>query len=211
VPSWEEIEQQVRAGLDHVDSIRERALVESRDIIRQCATAIKHVHRGEFAKARALLDSTGEQVRALREHASGCPFVYAAGFFQDAQKEYAEGELTFALVQGLPVIPPDALGMDVAPYINGLTEAVGELRRHVLDLIRTGHAERGEPVLEAMDEVYYLCVSFDYPDAVSQGLRRRVDSMRGIIERTRGDLTNALRQDKLERAMASLEQKVLGS
>lgn len=208
VASLQEIEAQVRSGLDEIDRIRERALAESRAIIRSSATAIKHVHRSEFGEARALLDQTGEQVRALIEHAGECAHVYGAGFLQDAQKEYAEGELTFALIQGLELSAPADLGVDAAPFINGLTEAVGELRRHVLDLIRLGEAQRAEELLAAMDDMYYLCVTFDYPDAVSQGLRRRVDSMRGIIERTRGDLTNALRQTTLEAAMANLEGKL---
>jgi translin len=59
-----------------------------------------------------------------------------------------------------------------------------------------------------MDSIYNLLMTFDFPDAITYGLRRRVDSLRGVLERTRGDLTNSLRQQRLQLALKELEQRL---
>ena len=205
MPSLDDLAELIRHVLDDIDTAREHALPASREIIRLSATAIKHVHRAEWAEARELLGQTGAAVRELRQKVDGQPAISSAGFVQDAQKEYAEAVLTYAFVRGEELPHPDDIGVEPAPYLNGIAEALGELRRYCLDSIRVGRLEEAERVLAAMDSIYYTLVTFDYPDAVSQGLRRRVDADRGILERTRGDLTNALRQSKLESAMARLE------
>jgi translin len=130
--------------------------------------------------------------------------VYHAGFVHDAQKEYVEGRVTLALVAGRPLPDPDDLGVSYAAYLNGLGEAVGELRRYLLDAIRRGEEQRCEELLSDMDDIYSLLVTLDFPDALTGGLRRTTDSVRGILERTRGDLTMSMRQRELEKKLAAL-------
>ena len=98
--------------------------------------------------------------------------------------------------------------MEYPAYLNGLGEAVGELRRHVLDIIRRGQIERGEEILSAMDDIYAVLVTMDFPDAITGGLRRTTDVVRGVLERTRGDLTMAILQDKLQEALRAFEERV---
>ena len=117
------------------------------------------------------------------------------------QKELPEAALTLALVKGDPVPGPAELGVEAPAFLNGMGEAVGELRRHILDVIRGGDLARGEAILREMDDIYSALVTFDYPDALTGGLRRTTDSVRGILEKTRGDLTTSLRQDQLREAM----------
>ncbi len=206
--SLEELADRIRQALDEVDAAREHALPASREIVRLSATAIKHVHRGEWAEAEQMLNRTGAAVRELRDKVETQPAIRSAGFVQDAQKEYAEAVITDACVRGQEFPDLDEVGVEPAAYLNGIAEAIGELRRYVLDCIRLEKLDQAERILEQMDTMYYVLLTFDYPDAVSQGLRRRVDADRGIIERTRGDLTNALRQSKLEAAMAKLEDQI---
>lgn len=200
--------ERARAELAAKNSAREEALALSREAIRLSANSVRAIHRHEFdgarelqARARELLDRVGS---ALQQH----PDIYWAGFAQDAQKEYAEACATLALVQGGALPGPDDLSVGVAAYLNGLGEAVGELRRHLLDFLRRGEVERCEPLLEAMDEIYGLLVTIDYPDAMTGGLRRTTDSVRGILEKTRGDLTVAMRQEQLERRLAAFQQRL---
>lgn len=173
---------------------REQALAASRAIIRMSANAIRAVHRGEFAEAARLLDDAravrDDAVAALEGHAD----IYHAGFLHDAQKEFAEACTTLALLSGGEIPAPEALGVEYAAYLNGIAEAVGEIRRMVLDRLRAGHHEGCEGLLEAMDDIYAVLVTIDYPDAMTGGLRRTTDQARGILERTRGDLTMAIVQ-----------------
>jgi translin len=134
--------------------------------------------------------------------------LFWAGYVQDAQKELVEACCTFALVHGAPLPDPIELGVAPAPFLNGLAEAVGELRRYLLDLLRRGDADGCERLLQAMDDIYSLLVTIDYPDALTGGLRRTTDSTRGILEKTRGDLTLALRQDALVQALRAVERSV---
>ena len=203
----EVIAQEARAALSETFSAREKALRLSREAIQNSANTIRAVHRGQLEQARGLLESARaaleEADRALAGHAS----VYYAGFLEDAQKEFAEANATLAFVAGLPLPGSVELGVGFAPYLNGLAEAVGELRRYVLDALRRDEVARCEEILETMDEVYTVLVTMDFPDAITRGLRRNTDMVRGVLERTRGDLTAAVRQRSLEQRLAEAERR----
>lgn len=196
-----EISAAALSRLEAKNAARERALSVSRSAVRECANAIRAIHRGEFETASARLDGVASQLQELKQTLGEYPDIYWAGYLQDAHKEYAEGRITLALVGHSPAPNFGELGVDVAPYLNGLGEAVGELRRRALDIIRHGEAEEAEYLLQAMEDVYNILVTVDYPDALTAGLRRTTDNVRGILERTRGDLTVALRQQRLEAAL----------
>ena len=179
---------------DAKTSARERALPAARRSIRASANAIRAVHRGEFETAGSLI---AESRAALDEGMGGVtdhPDVRFAGYLLDAEKEYAEANLTRALVAREELPLPDVLGVGDAPYLNGLAEAIGEGRRHILDLLRTGDVARAETTLDAMEDMYGVLVTMDYPDAITMNLRRSTDVARSLIEKTRGDLTIAFVQ-----------------
>ena len=82
------------------------------------------------------------------------------------------------------------------------------MRRAALDAIRHGDASRADELFGIMDESLSVLGTIDFPEGVTGGLRRRTDQLRGIVERTRGDVTHALRQTALEDRMASLESRL---
>jgi translin len=182
---------------------REEGLAGCRTLIRLAATAIRAVHRGEFERAAALLEEARAVHDALRFELAEYPAVYHAGFLHDAQKEYVEACVTFRLLSDAVLPGPGELGVEDPAYLNGLAEAVGELRRWLLDGLRQGRSDGAEAVLSAMDDIYTLLITVDFPDALTGNLRRATDSVRGILERTRGDLTMALVQ---ERAATRMER-----
>lgn len=179
------------------NAARERALAASRTLIRISANSIRAVHRGEFAKAREMLEEArrvrDDAVAALQGHGD----IYYAGFLHDAQKEYAEARTTLALLSGGSIPSPEDLGVEYPAYLNGIAEAVGEMRRMVMDRLRAGQYEGCEEVLQAMDDIYSVLVTIDFPDAMTGGLRRTTDQTRGILEKTRGDLTMAMVQRRV--------------
>ncbi|HEY7851054.1 MAG TPA: hypothetical protein VIC27_13365 [Ktedonobacterales bacterium] len=189
---------------------RERALPKSRAAIRLCANAIRAAHRGEFDQSTRLLTEAGGLLRDmaldLREHQD----IFYAGFVADAQKEYTEAALTSALMQRQPPPTPETLGVEWAPYLNGLGEAVGELRRYILDRMRQGRLAGCEELLADMDEIYSQLITMDYPDAITGNLRRTTDAVRGILEKTRGDLTLAVSQERLNDAMTRVHESLRG-
>lgn len=191
----------IRAGLDAKNAARDKALVTSRESIRFSANTIRSIHRGEFEEAENLLKEARIRVEATAEELTDYLDIYYAGYVQDAQKEYTEASTVNSIIRDLPIPTPQELGVESAPYLNGLAEAVSECRRDVLDLLRAGNMQRAEEVMRMMDEVFYMLYSFDYPDAITGGLRRTMDQTRAVLERTRGDLTVTLRQQELERAL----------
>jgi translin len=200
--------ERVRANFTAKHKAREQALTLSRDAIRHAANTIRAIHRGEVELARELLAACRERIVAAREAVAEHPDIYHAGFVHDAQKEYAEASLTVALVLGETLPTPEELDVEYAAYLNGMGEAVGELRRYTLDSLRGGDTDRSEGFLRAMDEFYAVMVTIDYPDAITGGLRRTTDVTRGILEKTRGDLTMASRQRDLERRLAEFEARL---
>ncbi|MEN6372813.1 MAG: haloacid dehalogenase [Armatimonadota bacterium] len=195
------IADDIRSELDLKNSAREQALKLSREIIRNSANAIRAIHRDEFDDAKQLIGEARKKVIETKELLQEHLDIYYTGYVQDAQKEHAESILTMAIVLNDRLPSHQEIGVECAPYLNGLGEAVGECRRRVLDIIRLGEYERGEQILQVMDEAYYTLVTFDYPDAITGGLRRTTDMVRGILERTRGDLTVTIRQQELEQAI----------
>lgn len=198
----------VRVSFDDRHAAREEALAATRQIIQHSAGAIRAVHRREFDNAEALLAQAEAGARraqaALAEHSE----VYHAGFLHDALKEFAEASLTLAVIREQPLPSPEDLGVEYPAYLNGLAETVGELRRFALDSLRHGERDRAEALLRAMDEIYGLLVTIDYPDAITRGLRRHTDMVRGVTERTRGDLTLVAVQQELEGRIEALQQRL---
>lgn len=191
----------LHARFDATVTAREQALAAARRSIRASANAIRAVHRGEFERADRLIGESGDALRSGLDAVDGHPSVRFAGYLQDAQKEYAEAHVTRALVAGDPLPEPAALGVEDAPYLNGVAEAIGEGRRHILDLLRAGEVERGQATLRTLEDLYGVLVTIDYPDAVTLNLRRSTDVARSLIEKTRGELAVAAMQQGIERAL----------
>lgn len=187
---------------DILSAARDRALSEGRQIIRLSANTVRAVHRGELAEASSLLSDAKSLLDSLVEHLAPYPSVYWAGYVQDAMKEFAEASLTLAIVSREPLPEPGELGVEDAPYLNALAEGASELRREVLDRLRADELERAETLLAVMDEIYDVLITVDFPDAITGGLRRTTDQLRGVLERTRGDLTISLTQKRLQRSLA---------
>ena len=198
VRDLESIAAQLRPQFAAEEEAREKALRSCRQIIRNSGAAIRAVHRQEHDKARELLDSTHGLVQELNRDLGGHGNLLHSGFIHDAQKEFAEGRITFALIVGDDLPKPKALGISNAAYLDGLGESVGELRRHILDSLRRDDFSRCEELLTIMDEIYGILMTMDFPELLAHGLRRTADTIRAITERTRGDLTVSLRQKQLE-------------
>ena len=205
------IGDKIRAGLSLKHAAREKALRSSREVIYKCSTSIRAAHRGEFDVAKALADTARALLDDVSEALAKHHDLRYTGLVHDSQKEYAEARLTLALISGYPIPSPDELGVGNSPYLNGLGEAAGELRRHILDTMRRGELERCEEILGMMDDIYGLLVTIDFPDAMTGGLRRTTDMVRGVLERSRGDLTIALRQKQLEARLEALDVKLRDS
>jgi len=204
----EEITESLQVDLETKNAARDEALTRSRALIRCCANTIRAVHRKMWDEAQTGLATAKAAAQELTSGIQDHPDLYQAGYTQDALKELVEACVTYALVrrEALPTL--EALGVTPATYLNGLAEAASELRRTILDIIRLGHKDEAEYLLEAMDAIYAILMTFDFPDAITGGLRRRVDSLRGVLERTRGDLTNSLRRQQLQDSLAALEKKL---
>ena len=200
--------QQALQYLEQKHAARERTLTRSRSAIRYCANSIRASHRHDFQAATQLLSEAGKLLAEITSDLRVHSDVFYAGFVQDAQKEFAEASTFLALTQNEPLPLATELGIDWAPYLNGLGEAVGELRRYVLDQLRRGNVEDSEMYLGHMDDIYALLITIDFPDAVTGGLRRTTDATRGILEKTRGDLTVAVGQAQLQRSLLALQQEL---
>jgi translin len=205
------IGERALAYLEEKNAARDRALQTSRTLIRHCAHAIRAVHRGERASAQEHLDLAQGLAASLQAELEPYPDLYHAGYSQDALKEFSEASIVYALVGGEALPAPEALGVEYAAYLAGLGEAAGELRRRVLDALRHDGVEEADRLLAAMDDIYDLLVTVDYPDAITGGLRRITDMVRGVVERTRGDLTTTHQQRALKAALRDVEGRLGGS
>ena len=208
--SLDDLTRSVHERFDAKTAARERALPAARRSIRASANSIRAIHRGEADRAKELLADSRAAIEEGLEAVADHPDVRFAGYLQDAQKEYAEARLTFAIVGGEPIPGPEEVDVEDAPYLNGMAEAIGEGRRHVLDLLRRRDVERAERILDSLEDLYGVLVTMDYPDAITLNLRRSTDVARSLIEKTRGDLSIAFVQRDLHDALDRHARDVLG-
>lgn len=201
-PNLDPLSRAVREDLDDKYNAREVGYNNSRRVIRLSANAIRALHREERESAAALMEEAGSLLAQAEQAVAAHPDVRHAGFIGDASKEYAEARLTAAVFAGEPLPLPAELGVASAPYLNGLGETVGEMRRRMLDKMRAGDLAEAERLLEGMDAICELLADLDYPDAMTGGLRRTTDVARALIERSRADLTNTVVQERLRRQLA---------
>ncbi|HUU07969.1 MAG TPA: haloacid dehalogenase [Dehalococcoidales bacterium] len=201
------IANEIRQSFMAKDGAREKVLPLCREAIRHCGNAIRAVHRQQFDQAIELLMSARQLLDKVEQATAEYPELSSSGLVRDAQKEFAEGSTTLAMITRQPLPTPAELRVDQAAYLNGLGEAVGELRRYLLDSMRRGDLSRGEELLTMMDDIYNTLFAMDFPDAITGGLRHTTDSIRGIMERTRSDLTLAISQKDLEEKLKSQPPK----
>ncbi len=199
-----------RDDFTRAHAARETGLRAAREAVQLASRSIRAAHRGEFDQAEKLWREAGAGLHAAAEQLGPHPAVYNAGFMRDAEKEYAEAAITLALISGTDIPTAGDLKVGHPAFLNGLAEAASELRRSALDAIRRGDVARAGHLLDLMDEVFAILETIDFPEGVTGGLRRRMDQLRGVLERTRGDVTQALRQSSLERRMAGLERRLTG-
>ena len=202
------ISKQVRENLTAKDKAREKMLPMCREAIRCCSEAIRAIHRQEFEKAEGLLESAHKLLTESEEALAGSPELVNTGSLRDAQKEYVEGCAVLNIVTGKLLPTAEELAVDSAAYLNGLGEAASELRRYLLDSMRKGDVSKGEKLLTAMDDIYSVLVTIDFPDEITGGLRRTTDMLRGVLERTRSDLTLLITQQDLGQRIEKLEKKL---
>lgn len=206
----EQICDEIRADLEERNAARDAAIALSRQLIRHCSEAIRSIHRRDWTNADDKLKRIQIGAQELKATVRGFPDLYHTGYTQDALKEVAEAYITRAIIRGETLPSSSELGIESATYLKGLGEAATELRRFILDIMRRqdSHSDEAERLLGAMDAIYDQLATFDFPDALTHGLRRQTDVVRGVLERTRGDLTQSLRQQQLQDALQDLETKL---
>jgi translin len=204
----DEIAEHIHASFVARTATRDQMLAQARTLTRHCANAIRAAHREDRDEAEKQLKEARVLVSTFLALAKEYPDLYYAGYTQDALKEFAEASIVFSLLAEPHLPAPEELGVEHPAYLQGLAEAVGELRRRSLDLMLNERFEEAQRLLVHMDDIYDVLVSMDYPDAITGGLRRLTDIARSIIERTRGDVTLSLRQQHLEKAMRLLESRL---
>ena len=206
----EKIAEQIRQNFEVRTSIRDEALKQARQLTRACSLAIRAVHRSEFDTMEGCLTEAQTLANKLRNDLREHPDLYYAGYTQDSLKEFVEANVTCALIQNQALHTPEELDVEYATYLNGLAEVVGELRRRILDILRSGYSQEAERLLSHMDEIYSVLVTMDFPDAITNGLRRQTDIARNLVEKTRGDVTFSLRGEDLTQAISTLSKQLNG-
>ena len=204
----EALSDRIRESFERKNQIRDDALAQSRNLIRHAARAIRAIHREDTDLAYENLEEANALADALRKGLSQDPDLYFSGYAQDALKEYCEAHLTVASILNKDWPSPEDLNVEYPTYLNGMSEVVGELRRRIMDIMREGHSQEVERLLDVMDDIYAQLVTMDFPDALTYGLRRRTDIARSIIERTQADVTVSYRQQELEKRITNLSEQL---
>lgn len=204
----ENIISKIREVLDEKDQVRENALKITRETVRLSAEAIRAIHRGELENAKNMIKDVKKKLEDLATELRGHPDIYFSGYVYSAYQEYVEAAVLLSILEGSKIPSPEDLNVPYVPYLLGLGDVVGELRRQILDAIRKDQLDQGEFFLGIIEEIYEALSTLGYPNAIVPGLRHKCDVARNILEKTRGDLTNAIHRNRLLKGIQSLMKKL---
>lgn len=205
----ENILNHIQKELSAKSKIRDECLILCRKIIKDCGFTIKHIHRDEKKNALTLLRKIHKDINYLKGIFPKFPSIYFAGYILDAQKEYSEARIFYSIIYEENIPSPEDMKIENSSYLQGMGEVVGELRRYILNCIKSGRIDEAEKYFKVMDEIYYYLFGFDYPEGIVGGLRRIVDVARSIIEKTHGDITMAVSQNNFARYLEIAKNKFL--
>jgi translin len=205
---WEATVGALKGEAQAMHQAREQGLSLCRALTQTSARCIRHIHRRQFEEAQALLAEAKAVAAKARESLTPFPSILHAGFLHDAEKEMVEAAAVMAIVEGRELPTPDSLSAGPMSFLNGMGEAASECRRFALDEMRKGRVDEAERILAIMESVYDDLITFDYSDAMTNGLRRTCDALRAVIERTRSDLTTTAGQRELIEELRATREKL---
>jgi translin len=203
-----EILSNLREEIDSDDKVREKVLPLSRKAVRKCSESIKMTHKGEYDRARALLEDAAKTIVSVNNELSNSIYVAKSKTMDIAYQELAEASNVLSLIEHGRYTPPETYQIPSRPYLTGLADVIGELRRSFLDCLRKDEVKKAENLLDLMEDILDGLQSFDYPNALIPDLRRKCDVGRALVERTRGDLTRAVGQSRLVTEIANFEKRI---
>jgi translin len=204
--SLEPILEPIMEEIESDDEIREKALPLSRKAVRTCSQSIKASHRGDFEKAHSLIQEAHAIIEKGQEIMAESDFVSKSNIMRQAHQELAEAANVLSLLKDGTYTPPEKYDIELRSYLTGLGDTVGELRRAILDSLREDEVDYAESLLEFMEEILEELNSFDFPNALIPNLRRKCDVARSLIEKTRGDITSAVRQKMIVDELADFRE-----
>jgi len=191
------IVDKIEKSIDDKDKIREQALKNSREIIINCRKAIQSIHQKQIKKAKENINTASETLQKLNQITKNYPELYHAGFVENAAQELVEAHCFLNIKQGKDLPDPDDINTTYSSYLMGLCDLVGELRRTALDSIRQGKPKKADKCLDMMEEIYDVIIRFDYPSGLIP-IKKKQDMVRGMIEKTRGELAVASCERRIE-------------
>jgi len=196
----------IQEELKKKEEVRREVQEDTRKALRLSKQAILFAHQERFDDARRSLKEAEELLVKLHGLVENNPDLFYTGFVDSAFEEYAEAHIFLGLVEESRFIGPEELKVPVVPYVLGLGDVVGELRRRALDSLRKGDVETAEECLQLMENIYVELTAMDDAYMLVHGLRRKCDVARHVIESTRGDVTIEARRSSLERSIEKLEK-----
>ncbi len=196
----------IRKYLDNQEENREKLLDVAHNAIRKSSSAMAAFHRGDEEVYENKIEKIKEDIKSLNKIIEKKPHFLSHGSLLAAHREFSEAVITKALIKGEEVPDPDELNVLYRSYAQALAETVGELRRHVLNLLREDELEEARRVHEEMEKIFDQLEQFDYPDSILSGMKHRRDGARKSLEKTRADITRAIRERRLENALKNVEE-----
>jgi translin len=193
----DKIVDKIEKSIDNKDKIREKALRSSREIIIGCRKAIQYIHQDLMNNAITNIKKASIKLQELYNLTGEHPELYHAGFVENAAQELVEAHCLYNIMKGKDLPDPDKLQTTYSSYLLGLCDLVGELRRTALDSIRSGKSKKADKCLNMMEEIYDVIIRFDYPSGLIP-IKKKQDMVRGLIERTRGELAVASCERRIE-------------
>ena len=188
------------------DNVREKVLEISRIVIRHSARAIVETHRGEFTKAKNNLKIVERYIDKMQKAFSSDRELGYSGSVITAYQEYAEAKLLYNLIADEKILSLKDSGLEPIPYLLGLLDFIGELRRVILNCLIKGDVEKASKIFNLMESTYEDIFSIDHT-AIIPNFRRKLDNVRRIVEFTRGDIATETRRISLENAIREVEKK----
>lgn len=173
-------------SLQETELRREQTIGLSREIIRETKRVIHAIHSYRNDVSVSDLEILVSKLKGLT---ADDPCM--SGPAEDAFAEYCEAVIFFHIATGADIPSYKELNVSPRPWVLGLADCIGELRRMLLNSVMSGNIRKAEELFSVMEGIYNNIMLFDSPESVLP-IRRKQDIARSLMEKTRADLTNAV-------------------
>ena len=187
---------------------RRNALIKgTRDATILCSKAIVSLHSHKKNESVEYIEKSKKLLKQFKELGKDDLQKY----LYIAEQEFVEAYCLYSIAENSAIPGKRSLEVSDISYVMGLLDCIGEIKRMIIDKIRTEGTSNVTALFELMDKIYGIIYPLAVYDNLMPGLRKKLDVSRILIENVRAIITEEKRRTIMIEKIEEFEKKITAS